>query len=67
VSGGFRTLLAKLADQVTDDLGTRATAGPLGLALVDSPGGSDFLLAGTVTADALRAAAGQLRAARQAP
>jgi hypothetical protein len=68
LSGGFATLLGKLTGQVTDALGTRATAGPLGLMLVDAPrGSSDYLAAGTVTLDALTAAAGELRSAGRAP
>jgi hypothetical protein len=67
VSGGFRTLLGKLTGQVSDELGTRAATGPLGLMLVDSLRGSDYLVAGTVTLDALAAAATELRTARRAP
>jgi hypothetical protein len=67
VAGGFRTLLVKLTDQVTDALGTRATAGPLGLMLVDGRRGTAFLVAGTVTFDALTTAATELRAAGRAP
>jgi hypothetical protein len=67
VSGGFTALLGKLTGQVTDELGSRATAGPLGLMLVDAPRGSDFLVAGTVTLEALTTAATELRTARRAP
>lgn len=67
VSGGFRALLAKLTDQVTDVLGTRATAGPMGLMLVDTGRGTDYLVAGTVTFDALTTAATELRTARRVP
>jgi hypothetical protein len=67
VSGGFSSLLGKLTGQVTDELGSRATAGPLGLMLVDTPRGSDFLVAGTVTLDGLTTAATELRTARRAP
>ena len=44
---------------VTDDLGVRISAGPLGLMLVDG-GRGGLLLAGTVTLDALRAAADEV-------
>jgi hypothetical protein len=67
LSGGFSTLLGKLTGQVTDELGTRAVAGPLGLMLVDGPRGADYLAAGTVTLDALTTAATQLRTAGRAP
>jgi hypothetical protein len=67
VSGGFGTLLAKLTGQVTDVLGTRATAGPMGLMLVDASRTTDFLVAGTVTLDALTTAATELRTAGRAP
>jgi outer membrane lipoprotein-sorting protein len=67
VSGGFGTLLAKLTGQVTDALGTRATAGPMGLMLVDASRTTDFLVAGTVTLDALTTAATELRTAGRAP
>ena len=66
-SGGFSTLLGKLTGEVTDELGTRAVAGPLGLMLVDGPRGADYLVAGTVTLDALTTAATELDAAGRAP
>jgi hypothetical protein len=44
---------------VVDPLGTRIAAGPLGLMVVDGPDGA-LLLTGTVTLDALAAAAADL-------
>jgi hypothetical protein len=59
VAGGLRTALAAAPDAVVDDLGVRIAAGPLGLMLLDAPGGP-VLLTGTVTLDALASAATQL-------
>lgn len=45
---------------ISDDLGLRLAAGPVGLMLVDGPFGRSYLLTGTVTLDALATAARQL-------
>jgi outer membrane lipoprotein-sorting protein len=45
---------------VVDELGARAAVGPLGLMVVDRVGGQAYVLAGTVTTDALATAAAQV-------
>jgi outer membrane lipoprotein-sorting protein len=60
VAGGLRDALVASPAAVVDDLGVRITAGPLGLMLVRGPDGP-VLLAGTVTSEALAAAATQLQ------
>ncbi len=45
---------------VVDELGARAAVGPLGLMVVDRPGGQAYVLTGTVTTDALATAAAQV-------
>lgn len=45
---------------VVDGLGVRATTGPLGLLVVDTPGRGALVVAGTVTLDALSSAAESL-------
>lgn len=57
---GLRNALAQSPDAVRDDAGTRLAAGPVGLMLVEPPGHGSYVLAGTVTLDALATAAGQL-------
>jgi len=52
--------LAQSPDAVVDDAGARIAAGPVGLLLVEPPGRGPYVLTGTVTLDALVAAAGQL-------
>jgi MucB/RseB N-terminal domain len=59
VAEPLRTSLAGAPGAVVDDLGVRIAAGPLGLMLVGGPGGP-VLLAGTVSLDALAAAATEL-------
>jgi outer membrane lipoprotein-sorting protein len=59
VAGGLRDALAGAPGAVTDGLGVRIAAGPLGLMLADGPNGA-VLLSGTVTLDALAAAATDL-------
>ena len=59
VAGGLREAISASPDAVVDDLGVRITAGPLGLMLVRGPDGP-VLLAGTVSLDALAAAATEL-------
>ena len=58
-SNGLRSALAGAPGAVVDDLGVRIAAGPLGLMLADGPDGA-VLLTGTVTLDALAAAATEL-------
>ena len=63
VGAALRDTLTAAPGAIADDLGVRISAGPLGLMLVD--GGErrgDWLLAGTVDADALAAAAAELPA-----
>ena len=63
VGAALRDTLTADPDAVADDLGVRVSAGPLGLMLVDGgEGRGDWLLAGTVDADALAAAAAELPA-----
>jgi outer membrane lipoprotein-sorting protein len=60
-ASALRDTLRVAPGAVVDDLGVRVGAGPLGLMLVDAPGRrSGWLLAGTVDADALAAAAAEL-------
>ncbi len=60
-AGSLRAQLAATPGAVVDGLGVRSAAGPLGLMLVGSRETGSFLLAGTVTLDALAAAAQQLQ------
>jgi hypothetical protein len=60
LAGGIRRALAQSTDAVRDAAGTRLAAGPVGVMLVERPGEGPYLLTGTVTLDALAAAAGQL-------
>jgi hypothetical protein len=59
-AGALRAELTRAPEAVVDDLGVRIAAGPLGVMLVDGGGGGSWLLAGTVTLDALAAAAAEL-------
>jgi outer membrane lipoprotein-sorting protein len=59
VASGLHDALVTAPGAVVDDLGVRISAGPLGLMLVDGPEGR-MLLAGTVSLDALAAAATEL-------
>lgn len=59
VSGALRTTLRQATGAITDDLGVRASSGPLGLMIVGGQRGG-LLLAGTVSSDALREAAGEV-------
>jgi outer membrane lipoprotein-sorting protein len=61
VAGGLRDALVSSPAAVVDELGVRIAAGPLALMVVDTPGGP-VLLAGTVSLDALAAAATELGA-----
>ncbi|SNS46072.1 Outer membrane lipoprotein-sorting protein [Geodermatophilus pulveris] len=60
LAGGLREALTASPEAVTDALGTRVAAGPLGLMLVERAGGPAYVLTGTVTLDALAEAARQL-------
>jgi hypothetical protein len=57
---GLRNALAQSPDAVRDAAGTRLAAGPVGVMLVEPAGGPPYVLAGTVTVDALATAAAQL-------
>jgi outer membrane lipoprotein-sorting protein len=57
---GLREALTTSPGAVTDALGTRVAAGPLGLMLVTPPDGPAYVLTGTVTLDALADAARRL-------
>ena len=59
VAGGLRDALVSSPAAVVDELGVRIAAGPLALMVVDVPSGP-VLLAGTVSLDALAAAATEL-------
>ena len=61
VAGGLRAALVSSPAAVVDELGVRIAAGPLALMVVDVPTGP-VLLAGTVSLDALAAAATELEA-----
>ncbi len=63
LAAGLRQALAAAPAAVTDELGTRVAAGPLGLMLVEPPGRGAYVLTGTVTVDALADAAGALTGA----
>jgi hypothetical protein len=60
VAGDLRRAAAADPTAVTDDLGTRLTAGPLGILLVDGIGRTQTAIIGTVTVDALEQAAAEL-------
>jgi hypothetical protein len=57
---GLRNALSASPDAVVDDLGTRVSAGPVALMVVEPPGQGPYVLTGTVTLDALAKAAGEL-------
>ncbi|MGY1807458.1 sigma-E factor regulatory protein RseB domain-containing protein [Blastococcus sp. SYSU D00669] len=52
---------------VSDELGVRLAAGPVGIMLVGSPGQQSYVLTGTVTLEALEAAARELPELRSRP
>jgi hypothetical protein len=56
----LRDALVASPGAVVDALGTRIAAGPVGLMLVEPPRRGAYVLTGTVTPDALAAAATQL-------
>jgi outer membrane lipoprotein-sorting protein len=60
LAGGLRDALTESPEALTDELGTRVAAGPLGLMLVEPADGPAYVLTGTVTLDALADAARRL-------
>jgi outer membrane lipoprotein-sorting protein len=60
LTGELRRALRASPGAVVDELGIRASVGPLGLMVVDRPGGRAYVLTGTVTLDALAAAAAEM-------
>ena len=60
LAGGVRAALSRSPAAVVDELGTRVAAGPVGLMLVDPRDDGPYVLTGTVTLDALAAAAAEL-------
>ena len=60
LASGLRRALGSSPDAVVDELGTRIAAGPVALMVVEPPGRGPYVLTGTVTLDALAAAAAQL-------
>ena len=60
LANGLRRALGSSPDAVVDAVGTRVTAGPVALMVVEPPGRGPYVLTGTVTLDALAAAAAQL-------
>jgi hypothetical protein len=61
LAGPLRRVAATSPDAVRDQQGLRLAAGPVALMLVDAPFTHTYLLTGTVTVDAVAAAASQLR------
>ena len=57
MASGLRSALRSSPAAVADEFGIRLAVGPIGLMLVDAPGGRAYVLTGTVTADALAEAA----------
>jgi len=62
LASGLRTTLAQAPGAVVDPAGVRVAAGPVGLMYVDVPGRGPYALTGTVTVEALAAAAAQVPA-----
>ncbi len=60
LSEELRRALRGSPGAVVDELGVRASVGPLGLMVVDRPGGRPYVLTGSVTLDALAAAAAEM-------
>jgi outer membrane lipoprotein-sorting protein len=60
LANGLRNALSSSPDAVVDSRGTRVAAGPVGLMIMEAPGSGPYVLTGTVTLDALAAAADQL-------
>ena len=67
LANGLRSALSRSPDAVVDELGTRVAAGPVALMIVEPPGQGPYVLTGTVTLDALAAAATQLPDLVRAP
>jgi hypothetical protein len=67
LASGVRSALASSPDAVVDALGTRVAAGPVALMLVEPAGRGPYVLTGTVTPDALAAAAAELPGLTGAP
>ena len=67
LADGLRNALSRSPDAVVDELGTRVAAGPVALMIVEPPGRGPYVLTGTVTLDALAAAATQLPDLAPAP
>ncbi len=60
VASDLRRAAAQDPNAISDELGIRVTAGPLGILLAGSPGRSSSVITGTVTLDALAQAAREL-------
>jgi len=60
LANGLRRALGQSTDAVVDELGTRIAVGPVALMVVEPPGRGPYVLTGTVTLDALAAAAAEL-------
>ena len=60
LANALRDTLGQSPDAVVDSAGIRIAAGPVGLMLVVSPDRGPYVLTGTVTSDALAAAAAEL-------
>ena len=60
LASGLRDALSRSPDAVVDEMGARVAAGPVALMVVEPPGLGPYVLTGTVTLDALAAAARQL-------
>ena len=61
LANGLRNALSQSPDAVVDEVGTRVSAGPVAVMIVEPPGRGPYVLTGTVTLDAIAAAAAQLR------
>jgi hypothetical protein len=66
LAGSLRQAAAASPTAVDDELGVRLAAGPVSIMVVGSPGGSAYVLTGTVTLDALATAARALPDLRRA-
>jgi hypothetical protein len=60
LANDLRRVLGRSPRAVADELGTRVAAGPVALMVVEPPGRGPYVLTGTVTLDALAAAAAAL-------
>jgi hypothetical protein len=66
LAASLRQAAASSPSAVADELGVRLAAGPVSIMVVGSPGGSSYVLTGTVTLDALATAARALPDLRRA-